>query len=92
MTKEIKNHITILLESGNTDAAIQELETYVSTSGNDDEAYLLLGNAYRKKENWEGALNSYSRAIEINPSSPAKDAYDMIIQILNFYDTDRYNV
>lgn len=92
MTKELKNHIAILLECGNTSVAIQELETYVSTSGNDDEAYFLLGNAYRKNENWQGALNSYSRAIEINPSSPAKDAYDMIVQILNFYDTDRYNV
>ncbi|MCQ2350760.1 MAG: tetratricopeptide repeat protein [Paludibacteraceae bacterium] len=92
MTKELKSHITSLLDRGNADAAIKELEAYVSASGNDDEAYMLLGNAYRKKENWEGALNSYSRAIEINPSSPAKDAYDMIIQILNFYDTDRYNV
>lgn len=89
---EQKQHITSLIDSGNIAVAIEELEAYLLTSGNDDEAYLLLGNAYRKCENWEKAMNAYARASELNPDSPAKDAYNMILQILNFYDTDRYNV
>ncbi len=88
----LKQHITSLIDGGNVAVAIEELEAYLLTSGNDDEAYMLLGNAYRKGENWEKAMNAYSRAVDINPNSPAKDAYNMILQILNFYDTDRYNV
>ncbi len=85
-------HIKTLLDNGDTATAIQALEAYLLTSGNDDEAYMLLGNAYRKGENWEQAMNAYAKAAEINPDSPAKDAYNMILKILNFYDTDRYNV
>lgn len=92
MCTGFKNHINALLSGGNADDAIKALEAYLQTSGNDDEAYLLLGNAYRKCENWEKAMNAYARASELNPDSPAKDAYNMILQILNFYDTDRYNV
>jgi hypothetical protein len=50
-----------------------------------------LGNAYRKKENWELALNNYRSAIDINSGSPAKHAYKMVIDILNFYHKDMFN-
>lgn len=58
----------------------------------EDQIFYLLGNIQRKKSNWQEALQYYAQAIEINPDSPATHAREMIVQILNFYDKDRYNV
>ena len=54
-------------------------------------AYYLKGNACRKLGDWQGALNNYQEAININPESPAKDARAMMIDILNFYNKDMFN-
>ena len=37
------------------------------------------------------ALNSYLEAIAINPDSPAQAAYNMMIRILDFRDSNLYN-
>ena len=37
------------------------------------------------------ALNDYLEAIARNPESPAQQAYNMAIRILNFYNKDMYN-
>ena len=56
-----------------------------------DQAYYLLGNACRKLGDWQGALNYYQEAISLNPESPAKDAREMMMDILNFYNKDMFN-
>ena len=56
-----------------------------------DEAYYLMGNAYRKLGDWQKALNNYQSAIELNPDSPALQARKMVMDILNFYNKDMYN-
>ena len=56
-----------------------------------DQAYYLKGNACRKIGDWQGALNNYQEAISINPESPAKDAREMMMDILNFYNKDMFN-
>ena len=53
--------------------------------------WFLKGNAYRKLGETRLALNSYLEAIAINPDSPAQSAYNMMIQILDFYNKDMYN-
>ena len=60
-----------LLDQNNIGEAIALLEKLVEDSSNEnkDVAYYVLGNAYRRGNNWQNAINSYSRAIEINPSS-----------------------
>ncbi|MBO6223661.1 MAG: tetratricopeptide repeat protein [Bacteroidales bacterium] len=82
---------TILRDEG-AERAIAEAEKYISTSPEDlDFAYYILGNAYRKMGDWQGAINNYLEAIDINPQSPAKQAYDMANDILNFFNKDMYN-
>jgi len=56
-----------------------------------DALYYTLGNLYRQQEDWKNAIDSYTRAIEINSQSPAVSAREMVINILNFYNTDMYN-
>lgn len=55
------------------------------------EAYYRRGNEYRKQSDWQHALECYNQAIELNPSSPALKAKDMLYNILNYYCKDMFN-
>ncbi len=75
-----------------TDCAIEQLTLLAAQeSPARDEIYYLLGNAWRKKGNWQLALNNYLSAIELNPESPAVEARKMVMDILSFYNKDMYN-
>lgn len=82
-----------LLSRGEIDETIRELDAYLSAPDAvcRDEAYYLLGNAYRKAGDWQQAMNNYQQAIDINPESPAADARKMVVDILEFYHKDMYN-
>lgn len=81
-----------LIANGEIDTALQHLESYLNADApNKDVAYYLRGNAYRKQGNWQQALNNYQWAIDLNPESPAADARQMVINILNFFNKDMYN-
>lgn len=80
------------INSGDTDGAIRRLrelmDAFPETKA---EAYYLLGNAYRKRGDWQGALNNYQEAISLDPESPAAEARKMALDILNFYNKDMFN-
>ena len=80
-----------LIKEGQLETAIEQLSQYIQLDSTDDEPYYLLGNAYRKQGNWQLALNNYLEAIERNPESPAVQAHQMMMDILNFYNKDMYN-
>lgn len=81
-----------LLRQDRVDEAIDELNRYTAAHPDcSDEPYYLLGNAWRKKGNWQLALNHYLEAIERNPESPAVSAKKMVMDILEFYNKDMYN-
>ncbi|HIW86704.1 MAG TPA: tetratricopeptide repeat protein [Candidatus Onthomorpha intestinigallinarum] len=82
-----------LLEQGRIEDAIKKLEELTNDESDElkDVAYYLLGNAYRRGNNWKDAINNYTRAIELNPDSPAVALRKNCIEILNFYNTDMYN-
>ena len=83
--KELINH-------GKVEKAILQLDEILhSDFPGKDEAYYLRGNAYRKQSNWQQALNNYRYAIDLNPDSPARQAYNMVMDILNFFHKDMYN-
>ena len=88
----MKERITALLDAHKADEAIRLLEDFMAGGGvMDDTLYYLLGNAWRKKGNWQMAMNNYLEAININPDSPAKQALDIANEILDFYNKDMYN-
>jgi len=81
-----------LINQGDVEQAIRQLDQYMQTTSNSlDEAYYLRGNAYRKQGNWQEALNCYQQAMELNPNSPARQAHQMAMNILNFFNKDMYN-
>ncbi|MDY6205913.1 MAG: tetratricopeptide repeat protein [Prevotella sp.] len=53
--------------------------------------FYLKGNEYRQQGNWQEALNHYIAAIELDPSSPAVQAKEMVDDIMNYYCKDIYN-
>lgn len=85
------NTIKQLIYENKTDEAICLLTEYIEKYPRSDEAYYLLGNAYRKQGEIRLALNCYLTAIELNPESPAQTAYNAQIRILDFYNKDMYN-
>ena len=88
----MKEKIRTLLEQSKADEAIAEMEAYCAAGGTmDDELFYLLGNAWRKKGNWQMAMNCYLEAVALNPGSPARQALDIANEILDFYNKDMYN-
>jgi outer membrane protein assembly factor BamD (BamD/ComL family) len=51
----------------------------------------LQGNALRKQGLWHEAINAYAEAIAEDPNSPAVEARQMLMDILNYYNKDLYN-
>lgn len=81
-----------LLQAGKAEQAISQLDQYLEfTDPRSEEAYYLMGNAYRKLENLSEAMNCYLKAVELNPKSPAQEAYEQVSEILDFYFKDMYN-
>ena len=84
--------IEVVLRDGSPDEAIRLLREYIASCGiPSDKAFYRLGNAYRKKGDWQGAINNYLEAMAINPDSPARNAYTIANEILDFYNKDMYN-
>ncbi|MCD8301410.1 MAG: tetratricopeptide repeat protein [Prevotellaceae bacterium] len=91
MSEDLKV-IRAMIDKGETDSAIAALNDNLSQGeGADDEAYYLLGNAYRKQGDWQHAIDNYLEATALNPESPAAGAREMLMDILNFYNKDMYN-
>lgn len=80
-----------LIEKGETQSAIQTLDQLLVDQPTNDTLFYLRGNAYRKEENWQRAIENYLEAIALNPDSPAAEAHAMLIDILDFYNKDMYN-
>lgn len=85
--EEILQHI----HNNNLDEAIRLLKERIAKEPQNEEAHFVLGNVYRKMEDWKDAINCYLKAEEINPDSPARNARLMILDILNYYNKDLYN-
>lgn len=90
--KDIYEDIKVLITDGKTKDAIKRLDQLIETSSPmPDYLYYLRGNAFRKQNDWPSAINNYLKAMELNPDSPASEAYKMAIDIQEFYNKDMYN-
>ena len=88
----MKDRVKALLDAHKADEAIALVDRYRAEGGMPDDAlWYLLGNAWRKKGNWQMAMNCYLEAVALNPESPAQLALDIANEILDFYNKDMYN-
>lgn len=86
-----EQEIRQLLDENRTEEAIAALNVLIAEDAANDVYYYLRGNAYRKHNRWREALSDYCKAMDINPDSPAADAYRAAQEILAFYHKDLYN-
>lgn len=88
----MEEQIRQLLRDNRPDEAIALLERYRTEGGAMTAGlFYLLGNAWRKKGDWQQAINSYLEAVHLDPESPAAQALDIANEILAFYNKDMYN-
>jgi outer membrane protein assembly factor BamD (BamD/ComL family) len=55
------------------------------------EQFYQQGNRYRKQGLWHEAINAYTEAVARDPESPAAEARQMLLDIMNYYNKDLYN-
>lgn len=79
------------LESGNVDAVIGELTEYIAGNAASDHALFLLGKAYWKKGERSRAVTAYSKAVSLNPDSPAALALEHARSVERFFNPDLLN-
>ena len=94
--REDLDKVRTYIKEGKLDDAIRYLANCIVaaaiTPGEDkSELYYLLGNAYRKKGDFDLAMNYYTLAIEENPETPAVEARRALHGIMSFYNKDMYN-
>jgi len=95
--REDLDKIREYIRNGELDHAIRYLANCIVvaaiTPGADkSELYYLFGNAYRKKGDFDLAMNYYTLAIEHNPDhSAAIEARKALHGIMSFYNKDMYN-
>lgn len=72
-------------------AALELVDEFLQSHGNDANLYYLKGNAYMKLGNWPQAINCFLHAEELDQDSPAVEARKMLQNIMEFYNKDMYN-
>ena len=88
----MEERIRQLLQENRADEAIALLDRVRAEGGTLDAGlFYLLGNAWRKKGDWQRAINNYLEAVHLDPESPAAQALDIANEILAFYNKDMYN-
>ena len=87
------NTIKELISQGNVEQAILLLDELLQTDFPQKRRSLLSPGERIPQTRATGSkrLNNYRYAIDLNPDSPARQAYNMVMDILNFYHKDMYN-
>lgn len=84
-------YIKELLSQGSVSEAERLVAEEIRNSPCDDEAYYWKGNIHHKRGEWKEALESYAEAEELG-NLEAAEARRMLMDIIQFYDKERYNV
>lgn len=56
-----------------------------------EQEYLAAGQEAWRNQQWQTAIDNFTRALELNPASPAATFLTMAHDIMGFYHKDRYN-
>jgi tetratricopeptide (TPR) repeat protein len=58
------------LEGGQTDQAIRQSQQVLAVNSNNQSALVVLGQAYKKTGNLQGAIDSFKQVVELNKDNP----------------------
>ncbi len=71
--------------------ARRAIDEALAADPRDDSAYYCLGRVLWKAGDRSGALSAYSKAVEINPDSPARHAVELARSVFDFFNPDLLN-
>lgn len=82
-----------LMDSDRLDEALALADKTLGggTSGSDAHLHFLRGKILWRLGRRSEAVGAYSRAVELDPSSPARSAIEMASQIDSFFNPDMFN-
>lgn len=87
---EIRAEVERLLSENNPDDALKVLDKAVEVS-NDAVLFYERGRLLWKLGRKTDAMSDYSKAVSIDPKSPAAVALQMARDVMDFYNHDLYN-
>ena len=83
--------ITRLIDKNEIETAIVEITGLITSSPDDASLYYERGKLFWRTEQRRDAINDYTRAAELDSTSPAGEALKQAFAIMQFYDKSRYN-
>lgn len=84
-------HIKNLIDKGDIEEAICQLDALIESQPDNDAAFFQRGKLYWKIGETARAMNDYATAARINPDSPAATALEHSHDIQNFFNPDLLN-
>lgn len=86
-------NIDSLVAAGNLDEAVERLTAMLGMVdvADADEIYFRRGKLYWRLGDRAAATSDYSKAVAINPSSPAAKALEQARDVADFFNPDLYN-
>ncbi len=87
----ISTNIAQLIRENRLEEAAFELDRYLKLNPEDAEAWYLRGKVWWRKGFLSRAMTCYSRAVTLDPESPAAVALSQARDIADFYNPDLLN-
>lgn len=86
-----ENDIQKMLAEGLIDEAKAAADAALCNSPKDADVLYLRGQVAMKRSLWGEAISYFLRAEELDPEGPAREAREMLDDIMAFYNKDMYN-
>lgn len=87
----LPTEVAHLIDNNDIEAAIVAIGKFMESAPDDASLYYERGRLYWRMECRRKAINDYTTSLSLDPSSPAKGALAQAMEIMNFYDKNRYN-
>ena len=80
-----------LIDEGLLATALAHITENLESNPQDARMHLLHGKLMMKESRWGDAISCFLKAEAIEPDGPAREAREMLTDIMDFYNKDMYN-
>ncbi len=89
--EKVYAEIVRLTEAGHPEDAVALALKRLGSTTTDATLHYLIGRARMKQGRWGDAISAFLKAESADPDGPAREAREMLDDILAFYNKDMYN-
>lgn len=87
----LPTEITHLIDKNEIEEAIVAITRLIENSHGNACLFFERGRLFWRLERRRDAISDYARSAELDPASPAAEALEQAMTIMQFYDKSRYN-